>query len=167
MKTVVPGLFAVFCPGTSSSKEVNFVFQYCIFVFSLNICISCWMYWDFFLNVITEINFYYLCWILVMGAILSLILVKCWADNFTFYVWKTSGTLFITIVFQRKLTKFVISTWGKEVINFYTIVILFSLVVLWLLLVLKYCRDSHAESLKTDVFTALIVIKRLGDISPV
>lgn len=63
-----------------------------------------------------------------MGAILSQFLVKCHANHFTFLwaVWKTISALFVNLGFQRKLAKFAISMWGKEVLNFYTIVILSS-----------------------------------------
>lgn len=39
---------------------------------------------------------------------------------------KTTSALFVNLGFQRKLAKFAISTWGKEELNFYTIVILLS-----------------------------------------
>lgn len=63
-----------------------------------------------------------------MGAILSLFLVKCHANHLTFLwaVWKTTSALVVNLGFQRKLANFAISTWGKEVLNFYTIVILLS-----------------------------------------
>lgn len=56
----------------------------------------------------------------------------------------------LTLGFQRKLAKFAISTWGKDVLNLYIIVILLScvyVVVLGLYFVLKYCNCFHMENL--------------------
>lgn len=63
-----------------------------------------------------------------MGAILSLFLVICHANHFTFLwaIWKSTSALVVNLGFQRKLAKFAISTWGKDVLNFYIIVILLS-----------------------------------------
>lgn len=61
---------------------------------------------------------------------------------------KTTSALFVNLGFQRKLAKFAISTWGKDVLNFYTIVILLPCFCscLWTVLcaeILYLC--THAE----------------------
>lgn len=61
-----------------------------------------------------------------MGAVYLCVSEMSDANNFTFFVGKlkNASALFVNLVFQRKLAKFSISMWSKEVLNFYIIVIL-------------------------------------------
>lgn len=64
IKKEVPGSFEFFCPGTSGSENVLFVFiivfLFVVFAFSsIFLSVAGCIENFFFLNVITEINFYY------------------------------------------------------------------------------------------------------------
>lgn len=62
-----------------------------------------------------------------MGAVYLCVSEMSDANHFTFFcgqVEKRKSALFVNVVFQKTLAKFAISMWGKEVLNFYIIVIL-------------------------------------------